>query len=366
MGLELTKDSESLGLTEEEIINIPGLSSRWVRLANGAKAHYVTSGETGPAIILLHGGIVGSSGTAGWRFMAPFLGANGFRVFCPDQPAFGLADTREEYWPLQGIKSYVQFVNDFADALGLERFHISGNSMGCQHTFTFVINNPERVISFTGIATGGLADVTEGMKSTPRSEGKFTPNRAYEGIPFDGSEKSMSDLMTGIIYKAEAVWPELVTMRTKSAHRQADATAARNAALVELRENPNWLQWTRPADRLPKLTIPALYLYGMNDVLNPVESAFNQEDRLPNMQVFYPNECGHQGQTDQPEMFNQVFLEFFRDGKVSWKTAEWAGVSRRRAINADLVEAPAGGFPNPDPSIYASKEAHAAAIKTTA
>ena len=44
---------------------IPGLYSRWVRLANGARAHYVISGETGPAVILLHGGIVGSSGTAG-------------------------------------------------------------------------------------------------------------------------------------------------------------------------------------------------------------------------------------------------------------------------------------------------------------
>jgi hypothetical protein len=29
-------------------------------------------------------------------------------------------------------------------------------------------------------------------------------------------------------------------------------------------------------------------------------------------------------------MFNQVFLEFFRDGRVSRKTADWAGVSKRR------------------------------------
>src|SRR5687767_13202120 len=102
MGRELTAESDSHGLTDEGIIHIPGLHSRWVRLANGAKAHYVTSGETGPAIILLHGGIVGSSGTAGWRFMAPFLGANGFRVYCPDQPSFGLSDTRPEYHPTEG------------------------------------------------------------------------------------------------------------------------------------------------------------------------------------------------------------------------------------------------------------------------
>ena len=93
MGLELEKDTRSRGLTEEGIIHIPGIYSRWVRLASGAKAHYITTGESGPAVILLHGGIEGSSGTAGFRFMCNFLGSNGFRVYAPDRPGFGKADT---------------------------------------------------------------------------------------------------------------------------------------------------------------------------------------------------------------------------------------------------------------------------------
>ena len=67
-----------------------------------------------------------------------------------------------------------------------------------------------------------------------------------------------------------------------------------------------------------------------------------QEDALPNWQFFYPDNTGHQGQTDQPEMFGQVMLEFFRDGKVSRKAADWAGVSTRRAEIPDLVEQEAG------------------------
>jgi 2-hydroxy-6-oxonona-2,4-dienedioate hydrolase len=88
--------------------------------------------------------------------------------------------------------------------------------------------------------------------------------------------------------------------------------------------------------------IPGIYLYGRQDVLGPVENAYNQEDTLPNIQLLYPDECGHQGQTDQPNMFNQVFWEFFRDGKVSRKTADWAGISQRRPEIPSIVEHPVG------------------------
>src|SRR5262249_10550498 len=207
------------------------------------------------------------------RFMAPFLGANGFRVYAPDQPSYGWADTDPQFWPLEGIKSYTDFINCFADALCLDKFHISGNSMGCQHTFAYVCAHPDRVISFIGIASGGLSDVTSDLPQTPRSQGKFTPNPAYEGIPFDGNEKSMRDLMAGIIYKAEAVWPELVTMRTKAGVRQDAVTKARMGRLVQLSKDPNYQQWNSLRHRIPQLTIPGLYIYGMDDVLSPVENA---------------------------------------------------------------------------------------------
>ena len=73
-------------------------------------------------------------------------------------------------------------------------------------------------------------------------------------------------------------------------------------------------------------------------MLIPVEEGHNQEDALPSIRFSYPEDCGHQGQTDQPEMFGQAFMESFRDGKVSRKTADWAGVSGRRPENPALVE----------------------------
>jgi pimeloyl-ACP methyl ester carboxylesterase len=360
--MELTQDPASAGLTDEGIIHIPNLASRWVRLANGARAHYVTSGDDGPAVILLHGGIEGSSGTAGWRFMAPFLGARGFRVFCPDQPGFGLSDTRAEYIR-KSAKDHVDFIKMFADALCLDKFHLSGNSMGCSNACNFVMAHPDRVLSVAFIA-GGLGDVVDPNKRVAGKDGKFTPNPEYVSPGFDGTEDAMRILMEGIIYKASAIWPALIEMRTKAALNQREGRVA--AGLPPTGNlgggDENIAANLSTQGRIQRLTIPMIYMFGLSDVLIPVENGFQQEDACPNIQFFYPDHCGHQGQTDQPDMFNQLFLEFFRDGKVSWGTAEWAGVSRRRAINPARVEAPTAGFPQPIPEAYTDLETLRTAI----
>lgn len=319
-----------VALTAENIIEIPGIRSEWVRLPNGAKAHYSASGESGPPVILLHGGIVGSSGTAGWRFMAPFLGANGFRVYAPDRPGFGLSDMREEYHPKRGFRSWVRFVDDFATALNLDTFHIAGNSQGAHTTAYYVTTHPERVRSFILIATAGL---NAGMG--------VDPSKLQKGItspPFDGSEESMRALMTSIIYRQEAISDDLLKMRTMAANNQMKSYMAAVDWNQRAMTDPNLQHMMDLRGKLDKTTIPGLYLYGKQDVLGPVENGYLQEEKIPNIQCFFPDECGHQGQTDQPEMFNQVFLEFFRDGRVSKKTAEWAGVSTNRPVLTHLVE----------------------------
>ena len=276
-------------LTEEDIVFVPGLHSRWVRLANGARAHYVTSGETGPAVILLHGGIEGSSGTAGWRFMAPFLGANGFRVYCPDQPGFGLSDASRPEHMERGPKAQVDFLRMFADALCIDKFHLSGNSFGCTNSCNFLISHPERVLSVAFIA-GGLGDIVDPSRRVAPKDGKFTPNPDYVMPQFDGTDESMRVLMEGIIYEKKAIWPELVTMRVRAAlrHREARQKAGLPPATLFPPQDPNLAQVFTTKNRLDRLTTPMIYMYGMDDVLSPVENGFNQEDAVPNIQFFYP------------------------------------------------------------------------------
>jgi 2-hydroxy-6-oxonona-2,4-dienedioate hydrolase len=312
-------------LTDEGLAKVQGMASRWVRLPGGVKAHYTTSGDDGPAVVLLHGGIIGSSGTAGWQFMAPFLAEHGFRVYCPDSPAFGLTEDPQNFY-IRGLAGHVDFLHDFTTALGLDRFHLGGNSMGCNNSVNYVVAHPERVISYALIA-GGIGDLVtneEDMAIRKRV------NHVFPKINiFDGSKESMQKMLETIVYKVEAISDDLLEMRTLAANKHREEYAEHFAKIVAGPSNGEIVKMTTKG-RLDKLAIPAIYLYGRQDVLLPVELGYLQEERCPNIQFFFPDECGHQGQTDQPDMFNQVFMEFFRDGQVSRKTADWAGVSPNR------------------------------------
>lgn len=322
-------------LTEENLVHVPGMLSRYVRLSTGAKAHYMTSGETGPAVVLLHGGIPGSSGTAGFRFMAPFLGNHGFRVYCPDMPGFGLTEDPSDFYGY-GQGGQVDFIQDFVNAVALDEFHIAGNSMGSQSTVNYVVAHPERVKSFALIA-GMIGDLVS------RDEMRAVDNRAKNGpLPgsagtYDGSESMMRAMIESMVVDRETVSDELVTMRTDAANRTIEAYN-RNMGRVLRPSDPNELIRLRTTDRFDRLSIPGIYLFGQNDVLYAIEAAFLQEDALPNVQFFYPENTGHQGQTDQPDLHNKAFLEFFRDGKVTWETAQRAGISTRRPPLNNVVD----------------------------
>ncbi|HCF1525207.1 alpha/beta fold hydrolase [Pseudomonas aeruginosa] len=322
-----------MALTDEHIVNVPGLASRWVQLSTGARAHYSTAGDHGPNVILLHGGILGGSGAAGWRLLAPYLAANGFRVFCPDLPGFGLTrDPFDRY--TYGWGGFVDFIHDFANALCLDKFHIGGNSMGCNNTANYLISHPERVKSFFLIA-GRIGDIVPGAIT------KATDNRAAElwsdpNAGFDGTEESMRKMMSRIIADPTKIDPDVVAMRTYSANLQAE-TYAKVAPWIWQSlngdiEDPNQAVQMTTKGRLDKLDIPGIYLFGAADPNESVEVAHLQEDVLPNVQFFYVPGAGHQVQTDKPEIVNRVVLEFFRDGVVSAEAAKIAGVSNRRAV----------------------------------
>ena len=129
---------------------------------NGTELHYVSAGETGSPVLLVHG-----FPESWWTFhkLIPLL-ANDHRVFAVDLRGFGDSSVAD------ADHSSAVAANDLAaliESLDLGPVHLSGQDISGPTTFRVAASRPELVRSYTAIETGlpgfgleMLADVTHG------------------------------------------------------------------------------------------------------------------------------------------------------------------------------------------------------------
>ncbi|KPP93436.1 alpha/beta fold hydrolase [Erythrobacter sp. HL-111] len=128
-----------------------GEPSRFVEIGDGTVVHLRDTGpRDGLPIMLLHGS---NSDLHTWDEWAAGL-EDSYRVIRFDQVGHGLTgpDPEGDY----SRANYTEDVREVADALGLDRFVIGGNSMGGKHAMAFAAVHPERVLGLVLVdASGG-------------------------------------------------------------------------------------------------------------------------------------------------------------------------------------------------------------------
>lgn len=111
----------------------------------------------GDSVVILHGW---GSSSRSFGYVKDVLTKEGFSVYAPDLPGFGVTPE-----PSRGarLKDYVQFVLDFVDRHDLKNFYLIGHSFGGQIAVELVAEFPRRV---KGLVLYGAATVrgTSGFK----------------------------------------------------------------------------------------------------------------------------------------------------------------------------------------------------------
>jgi pimeloyl-ACP methyl ester carboxylesterase len=118
-----------------------GLELKQVQVADRSWPYLEGGPATGPVIVMVHGF---SADKDNWvRFAGEFT--DQYRVIAPDLPGFG----DQERIPEQDYRlgAQVARLHAFARALGLESFHLVGNSMGGHITALYSLAYPEQVLS---------------------------------------------------------------------------------------------------------------------------------------------------------------------------------------------------------------------------
>lgn len=279
------------------------MRSRYV-MAGSVKTHYTEAGDDGPVILALHGGGHGSSGAAGMGALMPFLEKR-FRVLAPDSVG-GYGDT-DPYAPSPyGLQSRVDHLEDFVDALCLDRFTIMGNSQGAWVAAKYAMVHPDKIERIVLIATNTL-----GRAMGLKAEG--TPGlKLLEG--YDGTRNGMRALMEGLVYNKELITEDLIDMRQASASRPGakEAFAAQNAGTRLLYNDPALSLNFDMRATLPVLTkaIPTIMIWGEDDIF--ASPAFGRQlaPLIPDVKYHWIPKAGHQVQTDQPKAVADLVLQF--------------------------------------------------------
>ncbi|KKQ98712.1 MAG: Alpha/beta hydrolase family protein [Parcubacteria group bacterium GW2011_GWC2_39_11] len=100
--------------------------------------NYLKTGE-GKPFLILHGW---GSRKEKWQYVADILAEKGINVIIPDLPGFGKSEQPKIAWSLD---NYCDFIVDFVNKIGVDKFYILGHSFGGAIAAKCDLRFPERI-----------------------------------------------------------------------------------------------------------------------------------------------------------------------------------------------------------------------------
>jgi pyruvate dehydrogenase E2 component (dihydrolipoamide acetyltransferase) len=210
---------------------------------------YLRQGESGDAVVLLHGF---GGDLNNWLFAAPALG-EGHTVYALELPGHG--GSSKDVGP-GDLDFLVDAVVQFMDAVGLERVHLVGHSLGGLVAASAALRDPGRALSLTLVASAGLGEEINGDY--------------LDGFISAGSRRELKPALELLFADSGQVTRQLVDDVLK--YKRIDGV---DAALRSIAEHVfgDGRQHVLVADRLAELGVPLLVLWGEEDQIIPAEHA---------------------------------------------------------------------------------------------
>ncbi len=249
---------------------------------DGARIRLLRGGRVGAQpLVFLHG----AGGHTGWMGFLDAL-AEDFAIYAPEHPGFGRSD--DPPW-LDEVGDLAYFYLEFLAALGLERVHLIGTSLGGWIAAELAVRDAARLASLTLV---GAVGVTAGGKPIddifrmPEAENL----RRYYADPERAAQR-LGDLVKadmGIVAKNRATV-------TRLAYRPRF-------------HNPNLAKW------LHRIAVPTLLVWGDKDGLVPPKFGEAYRDLIPSSRLVVLENAGHAPFDEQKDAFLVAFREFVRCG----------------------------------------------------
>lgn len=264
---------------------------RFLRI--GDQLVHIEQAGRGEPLILIHG--FGAS-TYSWRKVMPAL-AESFRVIAIDLSGFGYTQ-RPRTFQSYTREGQADLILRVMDALGMESAHLMGHSYGGGLTIWIASRHPERVRSMV------LVDSSAPTYANDRRSrvASLRPLTAFFLHSVVLRPRSVRSALLRSFYDDSLVTPELVReyfdrIRIEGvidAYHGLTAPAPTSTGRVDL----------------TKIDVPALVVWGAEDVVVPKELGRNAAARLPRGEFALMEKTGHIPMEERPEELLRIVLPF--------------------------------------------------------
>ena len=229
-----------------------------------------------------------------------FLTQNGFRVLRYDLFGRGFSDRPPMRY---NIDLFVRQLSDLLDALRLTRpVDLVGLSMGGAVTAAFTARFPGRVRSLTLIDPAGARSLAE----TPVIKLIKLPFLAEVIVGLAGGEAFINHSVKDFFD------PKLVE-QFKSVYRVQMKYKGFMRAILSSVRNGMLDSFLPEYERVGRLDIPVLLLWGRDDPTVPPEHSNDICAAIPHLEFHLIENCGHIPHYERPEAVNPLLLAFLRN-----------------------------------------------------
>lgn len=253
------------------------------------RAHYLDTNRRAKNTILLIHGLGGSVDS--WENNITSLSRQ-LRVVALDLPGFGLSDKPKINY---SIKFYYKFVARFIESLKIAPLAVCGSSLGGHVAAELALHRPDLVSRLLLVCPPGA--LPKSFKGTPAL---WRYSRLLKATSVKETKEVLSYIDNKPVGKAYA----------KAAFEKISMPGARDAFLSALSGSA---KAPRLNNRLDRLKMPVLVLWGKDDIMIPVRYA-ESFIRMKNSRVVLLESCGHRVHRDRPEIFNSLAAGFALEG----------------------------------------------------
>jgi pimeloyl-ACP methyl ester carboxylesterase len=250
----------------------------------GTRLSYWDTGGSGEAIVLLHA----ATGSARiWGYQQPVFARAGYRVIGYSRRGYGGSDPV----PKENPGTAADDLNNLADFLGLNKFHLAGSAAGGGIAVDYALLHPERLSSLViACAVGGVDD-----KDYVELAGRLRP-KGFEDMP--AAFRELSPAYRAANPQGTAQWAAL----------EHDAITGNRVG----QKPANTITWAR----LAGMKVPALVIGGDADLYVPPPMLRIYASHIPRAELVIVPEAGHSLYWERPDVFNRALIAFFAKHRV--------------------------------------------------